>query len=310
MVKTNKGEPSIFTNLRRFVAGGAWVQDQGPETSRGALAAALRNRGGAKATPKKDQQRPTRGRSRPVEVESSGASTTSTSATSASSATSKERRNSWAPSAGILAEQVGGFFQRSVEAARGNMKLNREVKSIPEAEQRLRQRLQEWCHRTAFQGASPRLTSMYPVDGYTWEVRMVWRGIEMILHLGPSKREPEFAILDAHTDFVDLAETLTLVVDECFQEPVEVFMDSLLPDELEYEDDTISRTPFEAFVNDRPPTHRFMNTASQNLAWEWPLTRAEKLEWFLANTLAQEELNDEQEEAERRTSRRWSRGRP
>lgn len=312
---------------------------------RNSLAAALRSRGGATQATKPGRKRPTRGRSRHSEVEQSSA-TSSASATSSTSATStsEKRPTSWAPNATILAEQFGDLLHRGMEAA-GQWRVSQEVAASarrasadrhgqrperPErheprhlggAQQRLQCRLQEWfAKQQEFQGAPPRLTSpLFPVQRGPMvyaQVLLVWRGIEIQLLLGPSERDPEFAIFDARTEchLVEVGDSIRGALEECLEEPLEVFMESLMPvdEDISEEASVLEREDaLVQFICNRPAMHRLQKAPNGiAFAWDFPLSRQERMEFFLVNTLAQEQSEADQQELQEETSvrrRRWSR---
>eukprot|EP00435_Cladocopium_sp_Y103_P019126 s2925_g4.t1 len=307
------------------------------DSDRNSLAAALRSRGGAtQATRPSSRKRPTRGRSRHSEVEQSSA-TSSASATSSTSATSTEKRpTSWAPNATILAEQFGDLLHRGIEAA-GQWRASQEVARsasrsghmdprwhLGGAQQRLQSRLQEWfAKQHEFQGAPPRLTSrLFPVQRgqimYT-QVLLVWRGIEIQLLLGPSERDPEFAIFGARTEchgLADVGDSILRALEECLEDKVEVFMESLMPvdDEDISEEGSVQAGHEDAlvqFICNRPPMHRLQKAPNGiAFAWDFPLSRQERMEFFLVNTLAQEQSEADHQELQEEASvrrRRWSR---
>lgn len=297
---------------------------------RNSLAAALRSRGGATQAAKPSRKRPTRGRSRHSEVEQSSA-TSSASATSSTSATStsEKRPTSWAPNATVLAEQFGDLLHRGMEAA-GQWRASQEASKAHEYRQRqgganfqrLQYRLQEWfrLQQQEFQGAPPRLTSrLFPVQHgpivYT-QVLLVWRGIEIQLLLGPSERDPEFAIFGARTECHLVGDSIRRALEECLEGPLEVFMESLMPvdEDISEEDEASVQVEHDAlvqFICNRPRMHRLQKAPNGiAFAWDFPLSRQERMEFFLVNTLAQEASEADQqelEEAQPLRQRRWSR---
>ncbi|CAK9109452.1 unnamed protein product [Durusdinium trenchii] len=154
--------------------------------------------------------------------------------------------------------------------------------------------------------------------------RLGWRGIEIKLCLGPSSRDPEFAIMKAWTEcnLADAAEDVHRAARQCYHEPVEAFMEALMPvndptPEGQPEDEDDLQEPRRSFASwlDQRPAVAAVTEASESLAWDVPLTRDDKTELLIQHLMAQEgqnheeieELQQAQVDPSRRSSRRWSR---
>lgn len=148
------------------------------------------------------------------------------------------------------------------------------------------------------------------------QVLLVWRGIEIQLLLGPSERDPEFAIFGARTECHLVGDSIRRALEECFEGPLEVFMESLMPvdEDISEEDEASVQVEHDAlvqFICNRPRMHRLQKAPNGiAFAWDFPLSRQERMEFFLVNTLAQEASEADQqelEEAQPLRQRRWSR---
>ncbi|CAJ1432690.1 unnamed protein product, partial [Effrenium voratum] len=254
--------------------GGAFLRresSQAPEASKGgntsraaqgsrqSLASALRSRGG--------KAHIRRGRSREEKVEKK-----------------RERRPSWAPNAASIVDQVSEIFHRGAGQVASAWRAEPEASPTPEKtlEQRLQQRLHRWFAKLqAAGGTPPRLSSSVfevpKIDGI--QVAMSWRGLEIWLRLAR-----DGALLGAWTEcFVaEAAEEVQLCAEEASGAPLEDFLDLLLPATEPTdprEDEACQKVSFASWLDERPPIHR-MGTASEGLAWDFPLTRQDKTESF------------------------------
>ncbi|CAJ1350987.1 unnamed protein product [Effrenium voratum] len=211
---------------------------------------------------------------------------------SAQAAVERRRRPSWAPNAASIVDQVSEIFHRGAGQVASAWRAEPEASPTPEKtlEQRLQQRLQRWFAKLqAAGGTPPRLSSSVfevpKIDGI--QVAMSWRGLEIWLRLAR-----DGALLGAWTEcFVaEAAEEVQLCAEEASGAPLEDFLDLLLPATEPTdprEDEACQKVSFASWLDERPPIHR-MGTASEGLAWDFPLTRQDKTELLIQSMLAQE----------------------